>query len=657
MTSNSRYKYGIVIDSGSSGSRIQIYQWDDPVYLKDDPKSKENPSLLKSPPKIIQDKDWTLKISPGISTYTKKVNKIWSQHYSKLIKFAQDIIPPESHPETPIFVLSTAGMRMVTPSQRKAILKETCSSIQKNTKFMVSNCKDFVQTIDGETEGIYGWLGLNYLMGQFDNYDPKEHSSIGFMDMGGASTQIAFVPSSEEEIKKHKEDLSAVSLRNLNGEIQEWNVFVETWLEFGANEARKRYLNQLVNLAITNTKKFSDPCLPKNAEIQYEYKGESYTMKGTGDHAMCLRMIYPLLLKNVPCKEEPCLFNGIHGPKLNFEKDRFVGISEYWYTANDIFQSGGEYNFHTFNEKVKEYCESDWSSILENSKQGQYSNLDPEKFLKDACFKASWVLNILHEGFELPRLGIDILDDVEVDKEEQKIDKIHVPFKSANSVDGEELSWTLGKILLFASAQIESSDSREIGIYPAELSGKKFIPAGTIKPNYDSDDDEDDDHIIYSLIFFILLFIMIYHFGRTHIGKLFYKTKRLQIPVLVKNMAMKIPGMNKVMQVSSHYVDMNSSNDLISLEEGFMVRPNPDVPSNNSVLRTRLNINLADDDDSYFNDQQASPNAGVRTYNSFVNKPFMVPKKNSQTTFFQFENSSRDLLNRIPTPLPKQNTD
>ena len=50
------------------------------------------------------------------------------------------------------------------------------------------------------------------------------------MDMGGASTQIAFVPSSKEEIKKHEEDLSKVILRNINGESQKWNVFSETWL-------------------------------------------------------------------------------------------------------------------------------------------------------------------------------------------------------------------------------------------------------------------------------------------------------------------------------------------------------------------------------------------------------------------------------------------
>ena len=103
---------------------------------------------------------------------------------------------------------------------------------------------------------------------------------------------------------------------------------------------------------------------------------------------------------------------------------------------------------------MKEYCESNWDEILKNSEQGQYSKLDPDKFLKDACFKASWVMNVLHEGFELPRIGFETEKEDQTE-EDKKITNAHVPFKSADSVEGEELSWTLGKILLFASSQIE----------------------------------------------------------------------------------------------------------------------------------------------------------------------------------------------------------
>ena len=81
------------------------------------------------------------------------------------MKYAEDIIPLDKHSDTPVFVLATAGMRLLSPAKKKMILKETCSALQKNTNFYLPNCKNFIQIIDGETEGIYGWLSLNYLIG------------------------------------------------------------------------------------------------------------------------------------------------------------------------------------------------------------------------------------------------------------------------------------------------------------------------------------------------------------------------------------------------------------------------------------------------------------------------------------------------------------
>ncbi|KAI5949903.1 YND1 [Candida jiufengensis] len=665
--SNSNYKddkFGIVIDSGSSGSRIQIYKWIDPkTQLK-----SSDLEILKSPPKITQEKEWTKKISPGISTYNtnKKIKQIWSNHYSELMRFAEKIIPVEKHSETPVFVLSTAGMRLLPKNTQSKILSETCSSIRENTNFLLPNCDDFVQIIDGSTEGIYGWLGLNYLMGQFKNYDTKQanHESIGFMDMGGASTQIAFVPSSEEQIKKHNNDLSKVLLRNIDGQTQTWDVFVATWLGFGANEARKRFIQQLINLALVNQEELqghlNDPCLPKGATLDYDYEGKTYKINGVGNYEMCIKSIYPLLMKSIPCDDEPCLFNGIHGPKLDFEKDKFVGISEYWYTANDIFHSGGEYDYKGFNIKVKEYCESKWDDILKNSNGGDYSGLDPDKFLKDACFKASWVMNILHEGFELPRIGFELNSDKEQDKDSQDVTNKHVPFKSADSVEGEELSWTLGKILLFASSQIDPTDKQplDIGIYPSEISGKSFVPGGVINnKSHLSEDDSDDErdgelgHFIYSITFFFLLAFFIYSFGSRHFGRWKGKLKRIHVPIEIRRRAnvvvSKIPGLEKFANNFAIYQQLEQD---YNLEEGVGASPSVEsspkqATGDASVLRTRSAIGL---DQGYDDSSSGGSNGKSKHFNprvnNFINKPFVVPKKNS---FYQFsENNSRESLSR-----------
>lgn len=657
---DSEYKYGIVVDSGSSGSRIQIYKWPDPQYVI---KNADDPKVLQSPPKIVQEPNWTKKITPGISTYNdpKRFKKLWPDHLEQLVKFAEEVIPRDKLQDTPIFVLATAGMRLLPKSDQKKVLKEACGLLRKNSPFLIHECEDHVQIIDGEIEGIYGWLGLNYLMGQLDNYEKTSdkimHESIGFMDMGGASTQIAFVPSASEDVEKHREDISKVMVRNVNGLTQQWDVFVETWLGFGANEARKRYLSQLINLAKINSQKggtINDPCLPKSAELDYEHEKETYKIKGVGDYEMCIKTIYPLLLKNIPCKDTPCLFNGVHGPKLNFEKDKFVGISEYWYTANDVFKSGGEYNFRVFNERVKEFCESDWSTVLTNAEKGQYSNLDPDKFLKDACFKAGWVINILHEGFELPRLDVELPDKDDKSKEEGKeITKVHVPFKSTNSIDGNELSWTLGKILLYASSEIppEKKDALDIGVYPSEISNKKFVPGGAILKEYDSDDDDDTDgHMIFSILLFFILLLFVYNFTKNRSG--IFKSRKLNnMKKFVFEGLSKVPFLGTYIDAQTRYNQINENDFDLSLEEGTM--GSSQSSPNLTQLRTRSAINLNETRDfdlneSGFNNSFNGNNpVGNLNATNFINKPFVLPKKgNTNNVFFHSQNNSRESLQR-----------
>lgn len=592
-------RYGIVIDSGSSGSRIVVYRWPQPLL------DSQDESVLKSPPKVTLRSEWKRKILPGILSFAgEDVGKLWLLHFATLIHFAENIVPPAQQPKTPVFVLATAGMRLLPQSQQKQILKETCKSIRLHSRFLLPDCKEHVQVIDGATEGIYGWLSTNYLLGQFDNYDPAatEHESIGFMDMGGALTQIAFVPSLKEDHQQHHDDLSRVVLRNVNGDTQDWRVFVETWLGFGANEARRRFLNSLVDvLLVSKSRIVNDPCMPRGAETTHMYRDKLYHVRGSGRYDICSKSIYPLLLKNLPCESYPCLFNGVHGPHLNFEKDKFVGISEYWYTANDVFQSGGEYDYHGFNSRVKEFCESDWGEILRNAKEGKYSGLDPDKFLKNACFKANWVLNILHEGFDLPRLGIDVK---ETHKPDPLVEKTHVPFKSASSINGEELSWTLGKMLMYASSQVVVKDIKNVpavGITPKENSPIKL---GTSYHEYDSGLDDEDTlgraRVWYSVIVLLFLLSMIYRYFGTFIIRWWHKTSRMQVPVRAKSIASevaaRIPGLNRLSQGYIGGDDFYASS--FSLEEGLRSPLSPRVfpgtlrPLLELLLRTRSNINL-----------------------------------------------------------------
>ncbi|CAH7666233.1 nucleoside phosphatase family-domain-containing protein [Phakopsora pachyrhizi] len=83
-------------------------------------------------------------------------------------------------------------------------------------------------------EGGFGWIAVNYLIVGFDKHgkDCKLASTYGFLDMGGASTQIEFEPSAVERIC-HAENLTKLGLKLLDKTDVIPSVFITTWLGYG----------------------------------------------------------------------------------------------------------------------------------------------------------------------------------------------------------------------------------------------------------------------------------------------------------------------------------------------------------------------------------------------------------------------------------------
>ena len=48
--------------------------------------------------------------------------------------------------------------------------------------------------MDGEDEGMYAWITANYLLGTIKASMPPDTPTYAALDLGGASTQIAFDP-------------------------------------------------------------------------------------------------------------------------------------------------------------------------------------------------------------------------------------------------------------------------------------------------------------------------------------------------------------------------------------------------------------------------------------------------------------------------------
>ena len=443
------------------------------------------------------------------------------EHLEGLFKKAHEIIPNDVVEETPVFLLATAGMRLLPDSQRNELLKQVCSYIRSHTKFQVPDCDVHIRVIPGEVEGLYGWVAANYLIGGFDSPEEhalgKDHHTYGFLDMGGASAQIAFAPNATEA-ERHANDLKMLRMRRVDGTPAEYKVFTTTWLGFGVNEARKRYVEALqADSGAIDTKTLQDPCLPVGLSTttkgdvflpgSKEVNGQTPHLNGTGQFDACLAKTLPLLEKDHICEDDPCLLNGVHVPAIDFDINHFVGVSEYWHTTHEIFQSGHKdmaYDFNTYQKRVSEFCSQDWNNIskgIENKKWGQKVD---EKTAIEVCFKASWLINILHEGIGIPRIGLEAVPDGKHNGTKTVLDNAKdkgytASFQAVNKIDNTEVSWTLGKMVLYASSQIPPAkeDALPVG-FGSNVAGipPDFQYAGSKATDHSSNTSsiEADDH-------------------------------------------------------------------------------------------------------------------------------------------------------------------
>lgn len=367
-----------------------------------------------------------------------------------LLAFAAEQIPVDEQPSTPIYLYATAGMRLIPPETRNKILYNSCELVRQEYKFNTElGCENHFKVISGVTEGILGWVTLNYLKDRISNKDTVGDvpSTLGFLEMGGASTQIAFEPTKQmSEI--HSNDLQTVSFKFLDGTHKDYHIFVYSFLGFGANEAYRRYKTHLTEKENSSSLVISDPCLHSGyskIEDRISPAGIPTTIKytGSGDFNGCVNFVNPIINKTA-CAEEPCLFNGVHAPLLDIRNHHFVGVSgtkflnpypEFWYTVFDIYKLGGAYNYEDLLSAATKFCSTPWNVLVEQK-------LGSAERLESQCFKTAFIMNVLHTGLGLPYKSKSLYESVD-------------EFEEFGG-----FSWTLGAILIYASSTISSSSAR-----------------------------------------------------------------------------------------------------------------------------------------------------------------------------------------------------
>lgn len=109
-TKSDNLDYGIILDAGSSGTKVKIYTWNSRIRHR----SRGNQTTLQYDLKMTA--DW--KFPPGISSKAYKTHEVPS-YLAPIIETAKQAVPIDKHANTPIYFLATAGR--FTPISRRVL--------------------------------------------------------------------------------------------------------------------------------------------------------------------------------------------------------------------------------------------------------------------------------------------------------------------------------------------------------------------------------------------------------------------------------------------------------------------------------------------------------------------------------------------------------
>lgn len=292
-----------MFDAGSSGTRVYVYQ-----YAKRYSSFITDISPLSLP---VTEKAWSKKVSPGVSSLTPDATAI-KNYFDPLLAFVRtdvnQLVGGDLEPdETLLFLGATAGMRMLTPLSTRLAIMDGISAYFKLSGFKFEPRQSRI--LAGEQEAFFGWISVNYLSSNgFVNW--QESTSVGALDLGGASTQITFVA---DDVLSH-----LYSWHGPQG-VDDVNAYANSYLTYGVNVIYTRQNDYIANAAAGGMTAVNNPCYNTGNSFQYTTSDtkRNITMVGSSDGAACAASMRSLLRLAEPCEfSEGCAVDGRYQPPI-----------------------------------------------------------------------------------------------------------------------------------------------------------------------------------------------------------------------------------------------------------------------------------------------------------------------------------------------------
>ena len=423
-------QYAIMIDAGSTGSRIHVYKFNN---------CGPTPELENEDFKMTQKRPE----GSGLSSYKADAEGA-AKSLDPLMEVAMSSVPDEYKSCTPVAVKATAGLRLLGEELSLKILNAVRTRLETQYPFpVVSKENGGVEIMKGEDEGVFAWITTNYLLGKIGGPDHTPTAAI--FDLGGGSTQIVFQPTFKNSPGGGMPPTMAEGDHKYKLKFggREFELYQHSHLGYGLMSARKALHESVLDhmhkqnpesrawLSKPIPNSCIAPGMQKKVDVtmptEHELAGEhSVIMEGPANAipAQCRALAEGILYKDKQCTLAPCSFNGVHQPSLEktFARED-VYIFSYFYDRTHDLGMPESFTLRELHDLTNTVCggEENWNAFA--GIEGALADLRDRP---EWCLDLNFMSALLHTGYEMP-----------IDRE----------VKIAKKIKGNELGWCLGASL------------------------------------------------------------------------------------------------------------------------------------------------------------------------------------------------------------------
>lgn len=217
---NKTKQYAVVIDAGSTGSRVLAFAFHHGIL--DD--------------RLVLDDELFKQLKPGLSSFVSDEARAVEQIES-LIAEAKGVIPADKWSVTPIVLKATAGLRLLGQEQAEHLLAVVRQVVEKSG---FKTDSESVEIMDGIDEGLFSWFTVNFLSGHLTG-----GQTVAALDLGGGSTQVTYVMDNERDVASNKNLIYPVSVLK-----HKLNVFTNSYLHLGLMAGRHGVMTEGKNITV-----------------------------------------------------------------------------------------------------------------------------------------------------------------------------------------------------------------------------------------------------------------------------------------------------------------------------------------------------------------------------------------------------------------------